>query len=199
MQEHRQGPPSPQAGQNRLAISTEGEVFPGWSAQGFAWCFCTTGCFKIRCWVGSPGGHITPTLVSGLWAVVPAIKVPAGMHSASCFPRLVHVYFKYFHAQSQTVSFPLVGGLGPRKAEIGSLPKIWVLIQLNSFLSISGSPAVLFALSGFLPDIPKGCPFWQEGHILDMAPNSPQHPGRGFQRGRYHALELGHKGQAHLH
>lgn len=40
------------------------------------------------------------------------------------------------------------------EAEIGNLLRTWVLIQLNSFLSVSVSPAVLFALAGFLPDIP---------------------------------------------
>lgn len=45
------------------------------------------------------------------------------------------------------------------ETEIGNLPRTWVLIQLNSFFSsVSGSPAGLSALSGFLPDIPKGCP-----------------------------------------
>lgn len=44
------------------------------------------------------------------------------------------------------------------EAEISNLPMTWILIQLNSFLSVSESPAVLFAVSGFLPDIPKGCP-----------------------------------------
>lgn len=44
------------------------------------------------------------------------------------------------------------------EAEVGSLPRAWVLIQINYFLFVSGSPEVLFALSGFLLDIPKGCP-----------------------------------------
>ena len=86
-----------------------------------------------------------------------------------------------------------------KEAEIGSSPRTWVLIQPNSFLSVAGAPAVLFAHSGFLPDITKGCPLWQEGYILGVAPNSPQHRGCGFQRGRYHALEFWHQGQTHLH
>ena len=118
-----------------------------------------------------------------------------------CFPWRDHVYCKYFYAQSQAVIFPLVGGPDPTylcgSQRLAIYP--YVLIQLNFFLSVSGSPAVLFELSGFLPDIPKGCPFWQEGHIPGVAPNSPQHPGCGFQRGRYLALELWHKGQTHLH
>lgn len=57
------------------------------------------------------------------------------------------------------------------EAESGSLPGTWVLIQLNYLLSLSGSPAVLSELSGFVPDIPEGCPLRQEGHIHGMAPN----------------------------
>lgn len=79
--------------------------------------------------------------------------------------------------------------------------RTWVLIQgiqINSIFSVLGSPEVLFALSSFLPGIPKSCPLWQEDNILGMAPDSSQYPGCGLQRGRYYDLELWHKGQTHL-
>lgn len=86
-----------------------------WSAQGFAWCFFTTGFFKIRCWVGSPGGYSTLALVSGLWALIPAIrKGPSWNALCLLLSKISSCILQIFHAQSQAVHFPLVGGLGPR-------------------------------------------------------------------------------------
>lgn len=90
--------------------------------KGLHGCLFITGCSELRCQIASVGcqsGQITPTLVTGLPDIQPGGSLTLWRSQLectlpSCFPGLVCVYCTYFHAQSQEVSFPLVGGFGPR-------------------------------------------------------------------------------------